>query len=141
MLKNKIVAGLIILVVLIGGWMLLKGGESQEPIGGAFTGTEEPKFTDPRSDEVAIVGKLGCLPLKSGAAPAGDTCIIGLLGDDAKFYALNTSKVEVIEKGINLETPVRLVGSLAKANTSNEEAGIFKYDGVLSVRVMQSEGN
>lgn len=138
MLKNKFVAGLIVLIVVVGGWMLLKGGNTEEPVGGAFVGTEEPKFTDPKENEIAVVGKFGCLPLKDGSTPEGDECIIGLLGDDSKFYAIDNSKVEVIEKGINLETSVRLVGVFAKTDTSSEEAGIFKYDGVLSVRVMQS---
>lgn len=141
MIKNKIVAGVIVLIVVVGGWMFLKGDKNEEPVGGAVVGTEEPKYTDPKDGEVALVGKLGCLPLKSGATPSGDDCIIGLLGADGKFYALDTAKVEVIEKGINLDTDVTLVGVYAKADANNEESGIFKYDGVLSVRVMQNASN
>lgn len=140
MSKNKIIIGIVVLVLLVGGWVLFRDGG--EDVGGALgPGQEEPKFTDPRSDEIAVEGKLDCLPLKSGAEPEGDECVIGLVGSDGKHYALDTSKVEVIEKGIGAETVVRLVGKYSAADTGSAEAGNFRYDGVLSVRVMQNQSN
>lgn len=139
-MSKKIAILLVIIAVAVGGYYLFKDRDNGQ-IGGAYTGGVEPKYTDPKEGEIAVEGKLGCLPLKSGETPSGDTCIVGLVGNDAKYYALDTSKVEIIEKGIDIDTTVRLVGKFTKADTGNEEAGIFTYDGVLSVRVMQNQSN
>lgn len=138
-MSKKIVIGLLVIAVAAGGYVLFKDKENGN-IGGAVVGPE-PKYTDPKDGEIAVEGKLGCLPLKSGEAPSDDQCIIGLVGNDGKYYAIDTSKVEIIEKGIGIDTTVRLVGKYAKADTGSEEAGIFSYDGVLTVRVMQNQSN
>lgn len=138
-MSKKIVIGLLVIIVAAGGYVLLKD-KNDGQIGGAVTG-EEKRYTDPQNGEIAVEGKLGCLPLKNGETPSGDTCIVGLVGNDGKYYALDTSKVEIIEKGIDIDTTVRLVGKYTKADTSSEEAGIFSYDGVLAVRVMQNQSN
>jgi hypothetical protein len=137
---SKKIGLLIVILVLVGGGLVLFKDRDSGQIGGAATG-EEKRYTDPQDGEIAVEGKLGCLPLKSGETPEGDTCIVGLVGGDGKFYALDTSKVEIIEKGIDIDTTVRLVGKYTKADTGNEEAGIFRYDGVLAVRVMQNQSN
>ncbi|MBX4195671.1 hypothetical protein KW796_01790 [Candidatus Parcubacteria bacterium] len=129
--------GLVVLVVLVGGWMLMRGDGEDD--GAPNNVTEEVPYTDPKGDEISVLGKLDCLPLQSGKVPTGDECIIGLKGSDGKFYALDTSKVEVIEKGIGLDTNVRVVGKFTGADQNSEEAKIYKYEGVLAARVLQNQ--
>lgn len=128
---------MIAVVLLLGGFLLFKGRDAGK-IGGSVT-SGELKRTDPRSGEIVVEGKLGCLPLKSGETPSGDTCIVGLVGNDNKYYAIDTANVEVLEKGIDIDTTVRIIGKYVEADTDNAEAGIFTYDGVITVRVMQNQ--
>jgi hypothetical protein len=136
-MSNKIIIGVVAVIVIGGAWYFMSRGDEQ--IGGAVTSPEqETKYTDPQSGEVALEGKLACTPLKSGEAVDADECVIGLQGNDGKFYALDTSAIEIISKGIDTNTNVRAVGSLTKVDSGSEEAGIFAYDGVIKARVLQA---
>lgn len=125
---KKILAG-IALVVIVAGALLFMGGNGNGNGG-------EAEVDEPRSGEVAVTGKLGCTPLRSGATPTAAECVLGLQGDDGKFYALDTSKVESTDTGIEPDSEIRIVGTYAPANTSSQEASVFRYDGVLTVRVL-----
>lgn len=136
-MNTKFITGLVVLVLIIGGFMFFNGDANND---GEVTGVppKEISLTDPKDGEIAVMGKLECVPLKSGVAPSGDNCVIGLHGDDGKFYAMDNSKVEIIGKGLNPEAPVRIVGKYTAVDNSSEEAGIFAYDGVMATRVMQA---
>lgn len=136
-MKN-IIIGVVAIVVIVGGaWYLMSRDGSD--IGGAVTTpADETKYTDPQEGEVALTGTLACTPLKSGEPVAAEECVIGLQGSDGKFYALDTSKIEIISKGIDPDTSVRAVGTLTNVDRDSEEAGIFAYDGVIKARVLQA---
>ena len=138
MSTNKIIGVVVVLVLIIGGLMYFNRGDSD--YAGEATGVapKETSASDPREGEKAFVGKLECVPLKTGATPSGDNCVIGLHGDDGKFYAMDNSKVEIIGKGLNPEGKVRIVGKYTATDSASEEAGIFAYDGVIATRVMQA---
>lgn len=137
--KSKLVWAVVVIVVVLVGWMLFKGDTA--PVAG--TPGENTEVTEsaaqPRAGETAVTGKLACTPLKSGAAPKADECVLGLNGSDGKFYALDTSKVESAESGINAESDITVVGVFTAVDADSEEAGIFKYDGVMAVRVMMAK--
>lgn len=138
--KNIIIGIVVVVLVGAGIWLFKGNGTGGEKIGGAVTSPEqEVKYTDPHDGETAIEGKLACTPLKSGAAVSPENCVIGLAGTDGKFYALDTSTIEIISKGISPDTEVRAVGKLTKVATGSEEAGIFAYDGVIKARVLQAK--
>jgi hypothetical protein len=138
-MNKNIIIGIVVIVLVALGFMLFKGGNGEE-VGGAITSPEqEVKYTDPHEGETATEGRLACTPLKSGEATSPENCVIGLQGADGKFYALDTSTVEIISKGINPDTDVRAVGKLTNVDRGSEEAGIFVYDGVIKVRVLQAK--
>lgn len=135
--KNKMVMGIAVVVLIVLGFVLFSGGD-KAPVKEGGVVSEVPKDTvvEPKSGEVVVTGKLGCTPLKSGATPSKDECVLGLVGNDAKFYALDYSKIETAEKGIETSEMVKAVGVFTKVDASSEEAGIFKYDGVMAVRLL-----
>ncbi len=136
--KNKVVLGVIVVVLVVLG-VTLFGGDKEEVenvnTGGNNEQSEEVSVK-PRSGEVLVTGKFGCTPLKSGATPTAAQCVLGLMGDDGKFYALDTSNIESAASNIDGNSSLKIVGVYTAINTSSEEAGVFKYDGVIAVRVM-----
>jgi hypothetical protein len=139
--KNKAVLGILVVIIVIGGFFLFKGGS--DSMGGENTGgssvvvdNADSIDTAPKSGEVALMGKFGCTPLKSGATPTQAECVLGLMGDDGKFYALDTSKVEQLDANVGPESGLKVVGVMTPVDANSEEAGIFKYDGVVAVRLL-----
>ena len=137
--KNKAVIGVIVVVVIVLGFLLFRGGGDSE---GAYVGNEDnasdtqTMSTEPKAGEIAVVGKLACTPLKSGGTPTQEECVLGLMGNDGKFYAIDTSKVESADKNIGPSSDVKIVGTYTAVAPNSEEAGIFRYDGVMAVRLM-----
>ena len=86
--------------------------------------------------EVVVTGVLDCTPLKSGEALAEGQCVMGLRGDDGRFYSLDISNMEDGREGDM--TRVKAVGTYAEADNSSEEVGVYRYDGVLTVRAIES---
>lgn len=135
--KNKILWAVVVVVVV--GWAVWHySGSAPSTDTGTNTQTEQPAVVDlnPKSGEIAVTGKLDCLPLKSGATPTSDNCIIGVKGDDGKIYALNTGSIESFDKGITQESSVKAIGAYAPADQTSDVAKIYKFDGVLTVRVL-----
>lgn len=136
-MNNKIILGVVALVVIVGGVYLYKN-KSSDTSGDVTVTPPAVVDANPKPGEIAAIGTIDCLPLQSGKTPTADQCILGLKGDDGKIYALVTSAVEEAEKGIGPNTKVRAIGTYAPADTTSEEAKIYKYDGVLNVRVLQN---
>lgn len=138
--KGKTIGIVVAVVVLVlVGWMLFKGEGANTNDGGTVVTEVESSAIEPKAGEIVVEGKFGCTPLKSGATPTASECVLGLMGSDGKFYALDTSKVESMDSDINQESTLQVVGVLTPVDTDSEEAGIFKYDGVMAVRVMASK--
>ncbi|MEK7194178.1 MAG: hypothetical protein AAB660_00620 [Patescibacteria group bacterium] len=136
--KNKLVVGVIVVVVILVGFLLFRGGGNKTT---TEIVTDENKAevvskAEPKAGEIAVVGKLGCTPLKSGATPTKDECILGLVGDDGKFYAFDTSKIEAADNGIVTDSSIRVIGIFSPVDLASDESGSFKYDGVMMVRLM-----
>lgn len=131
----------VIVVVLVGLYMLMGGSSSNNAPSNTNTNTtgQNTQQTDatPQAGEVAVDGRFNCLPLKGGKTPTADNCVLGIQGDDGKFYALDTSKIQSTDPNISAQGKVHAVGTLTPAS-SNAEAGNLMYDGVLAVRVMQA---
>ncbi|MBX4198970.1 hypothetical protein KW800_01690 [Candidatus Parcubacteria bacterium] len=136
---NKIIIGIVALVIIgVGAWYFISHKGNGEQIGGAVTSSApETKYTDPKQGEVAVVGAWDCLVRTDGSETTKDNCLFSLKGDDGKVYALDLSKVEVIGKGSDKAAKIRAVGTLGKSSES-DLSGIFNYDAVLAVRVIQS---
>ncbi len=134
--KNKMVLGVVLIVVVALGLVLFGGDKAPKTEGGVVGEVTETTNVEPKSGEIAVVGKLGCTPLKSGAQPTNEQCVLGLVGSDGKFYALEYSKLEMAESGIEPNSVVKVVGTYTKVDASSEEATVFKYDGVMAIRLM-----
>lgn len=134
--KSKLVWLVVVVVVVVGAWAVVRGNHAGAPANEETNNQQATVDTNPKAGEVAIVGKLGCMPLKSGKAPVGDECVLGLAGSDGMFYALNTSQIEAAGKGIEPNSTLKIVGKFTPVDTKSEEAGVYKYDGVIAVRVM-----
>lgn len=135
--KSKLVWLVVVVVVVVAGWAIVRGNKASAPTNEGTNNQQATVDTSPKAGEVAVVGKLGCMPLRSGKAPVGDECVLGLAGSDGKFYALNTSKIEAAGKGIEPNSTLKVVGTFTPIDTKSEEAGVYKYDGVLAVRIME----
>jgi hypothetical protein len=132
--KNKMVLAALALIVIVAGYAVFRGNGASN--GGDVEDEKTEVTAQPKSGEIAVVGKLACTPLKSGRTPSASECVLGLQGNDGKFYALDTSKVESAEKDIQPTSVIKVIGKYTPANTASEEAGIFRYDGVMAVRVI-----
>ena len=82
---------------------------------------------NPKPGEVVVSGVLECTPLKSGLAVGEGQCIMGLKGDDKKFYSLDTTKLEEAF-GTQLKSGVMIAGTYVPADTSSSEAGGYLSD-------------
>ena len=135
---NKIITLVVVLVIIGAGIWYWAGHRGSSDTGGALqAGQTEAKYTDPKDGEKAIVGTWGCLPLVSGEEPTKENCLLGVKGDDGKTYALDTSKIEIIGKDADKASKVRVVGTVASGGES-DLSGVFKYDSIVSVRVLQA---
>ncbi len=139
--KSGVVWVIIVVIVLVAGYFLFHGGNSSSTSNtntntSQTSGNTQTVSTTPQAGEVSVVGKLACTPLKSGATPTADQCLLGLQGNDGKFYALDTTKVASTDNNITPDSTVVAVGTFTASDPNNTESGIYKYDGVLAVRVM-----
>lgn len=138
--KNKVVIGVIVVILVVLGITLFGGDKvsNVDNMADNNSGEKQEVSLDLKSGEIAVVGKFGCTPLKSGKTPTKEECVLGLVGDDGKFYSLNTSKVESIGNGVQSAEKIKVIGTYTATNASSEEATVFKYDGVMAVRVMSA---
>jgi hypothetical protein len=136
MTRNLTIA-LAAVVIVGGGYFLYKNG-TPDLATNSVSDTAAVVNFEVRTGEVAVTGFFDCTPLKSGEPIKEGECVMGLKGDDGKFYALNTLNMEDARdnKTSNL-TRVRAVGSFTPADTTNKEVGNYKYDGVLTVRTIE----
>lgn len=135
---NKIITWVVVLAVIGAGIWYWAGHKGNDDQGGALqAGQQEAKYTDPKDGEVAVVGTWECLPLASGEEVTKENCLLGVKGDDGKFYALDTSKVEIIGKDVDKASKVRIVGT-SSSGSSSDLSGVFKYEAIVAVRVLQA---
>lgn len=120
--KNRTVAALVLLLVLLlGGWLVMRGGDND----GEIKENESSEVAEVKTGEIKVEGVIACLP-NSGT---GENCVKGVKGDDNKMYALN------IFTDLKIGAKVTAYGKYEPA-TKNAEAGTFQYDGVLDVRTL-----
>lgn len=128
--KNKIIALVLLVLILVGGFLLFRGGDSEDR-----ESNEPAKSAELRGGEIKVSGTISCLPYKS---TGGDqTCVKALKGDDGKVYALNTINSKGSEANMEQGTKVTAVGVFEAANTSVDDSSVFSYDGVLVVRLLE----
>lgn len=136
--RNLFVA-LVAVVVLATGVVIRTGYDDS----GADNNTNEVANTaavvnfSPRDGEMIVSGSLDCLPLSSGVPLAEGECVMGLRGDDGRFYSLDTLNMEDAWAG-GASGRVNVIGSFESADSGNEEAGGYAYNGVIRVRAIQS---
>ncbi|MDB5194679.1 MAG: hypothetical protein JWN50_693 [Parcubacteria group bacterium] len=99
--------------------------------------TTDTVLAQPTAKESVIMGKLNCLSFKSGEAVTDDNCVMGLISDDGKSYALDTTKLTIISKTLAVKDEVRAVGVLSAPNSSTDEGTAFAVSGVLQARAIQ----
>lgn len=127
MQKNKILLGVIAVVLLVGGfWLFTRGGDenitpSPDVVAGALEG------------EIVVKGEIACLPYFVNVS--GQACVKGVK-DGGKVYALNSIAVDGLEQDMEEGTKVTAIGVFEPA-VKDKEANVFDYDGVLTVRVLE----
>jgi hypothetical protein len=121
--QNKALWVLILLLVL-GGYFLFRGGDASDR-----EMPREDEEVEVGEDEISVNGTITCLTFRS-ATPEQD-CVKALKGDDNKMYALNSTGVNGAELSMPEGTKVTAVGVFEPANTSVDDASVFRYDGVL----------
>lgn len=114
----------LVLVLVIGGFFLFGNSNDRNSGGGSDNGE-----TELREGEISVSGVIACLPYKS--ATPGQGCVKAVKGDDGKMYALNSIKVNGIENTMNEGQKVTAIGEFEPADTSVDDASVFRYDGVL----------
>lgn len=119
--KNKLFLG-VLLVVAIGGFFLFSGSDNNDV-------ERENDEVELREDEISVAGVIACLPYR--AATPGQGCVKGVKGDDGKMYALNSIALNGIENTMSEGQKVTAIGEFEPANTSVDDASVFRYDGVL----------
>src|SRR4051812_13034459 len=118
---NKIIIGIVVLILIgAGAWYFTSHKGAGEDVGGAVTVNQpETKYTDPKEEEVAVIGAWDCLVRTDGTETTKDNCVFSLKGDDGKVYALDLSKIEVLGKGSDKALKIEAVGTLAKNSESD----------------------
>lgn len=130
--KNKLVIFLLVVVLVAGGLVLFKGNGEKT----SSAGPETVVNSQPQSGEITVNGTISCLPYVISIE--GESCVKALKGDDGKVYALNSLKVGGKESQMSEGTKVTAIGTFDKADTSVDDAKVFKYDGVLNLRVLNT---
>lgn len=125
----------VVAIALIGGGYLLKNSGVPQVATNTDANLALVSF-EPRTGEIDATGSLACTPYKSGAEIKAGECIMGLRGDDGKFYSLDTTKMENA-RGENL-SKVRVIGTFVATDTENPEVGDYAYDGVITVRAIEA---
>ncbi len=128
--KNKkafnALAGLLVLGALVWGVKAVRGRDHSDDV-----------LIEAEAGESVLTGTFTCLTLKNGEPVTDANCVMGLLSDDKKIYALNSTKVDIISKTIGVKDRVRIVGKLSSPNLKVDEGNAFKIDGVMDVRAIQ----
>ena len=127
MQKNKILWGIIVLVVVLGGvWLVVRGGgDDVAPSAEVEAGAQE--------GEIVVRGEIVCLPYFIEVS--GQGCVKGVEGG-GKVYALNSMAIDNPENDMEEGTKVTAIGVFEPA-VKDKEANVFDYDGVLVVRVLE----
>ncbi len=134
-MQKSLLLGLGSLVLIAGGYLLYRDVPTLVQESESVNTASVINF-EPREGEISITGVFDCTPKKDNKPILEGECVMGLKGDDGKFYSLDTSTMEDA-KGENL-VRVRAIGVFTPADSSNEEVGDYQYDGVLTVRTIES---
>lgn len=130
MAKNRIFLVVLVLALLVGGFFAFRGNNSEE-----YVDDEPSTSLKAEAGEIEVLGVISCLPYSRGSSDAD--CVKALKGDDGKTYALNSVKVDGIERTMPEGTEVLAIGVFEPANTTIDESSAFSYDGVLVVRILK----
>jgi hypothetical protein len=133
-MKNLFV-GLLIVLALVGGAYVIKRTSTSS--NARTVDTTDTVLAEPTPKESVIVGKLNCLPFKNHEPVTDANCVMGLIGDDGKAYSLDTTKLTIISKTLQVQDRVRAVGVLSAPNSSTDEGTAFAINGVLQARAIQ----
>jgi hypothetical protein len=133
--KNKVVIGVSLAVLVILLAVIIKSGSTIIP------NTKPVDLTDsvaalPKSTETLITGKLNCLPFRNKQEITTENCVLGLISDDGKAYALDTVGITILSKTLKPQDEVRVVGTLETPAAAVSE-NAFDIVGVLAVRALQ----
>lgn len=130
---KNIIIGLILVIILAGVFFYMQRPASRDT--GEVENAAAAIASDVMPGEVEVVGSLACTPLVNGEALQEGECVMGLMGDDGMFYALDTMGLEIVED-TNLDGKVRVVGGYSP-KADSEETGMYDYEGVIKVRSLK----
>lgn len=125
---RNIAIGLALLAV-VGGFLVFRDGSSE-----TYSGNDDAS-AKLKDNEIQVTGVIACLPYNAGVSATD--CVKSIRGDDGKVYALNTIKINGAERNYAEGQKVLAIGVYEPANTSVDDASVFKYDGVLVVRSLK----
>ncbi len=134
-MKNLIV-GILLVAALAGGAFIIKRTTTTGALPRTVDTTDSVP-AEPTSKESVVTGKLNCLPFKNHEPVTDANCVMGLISDDGKAYSLDTTKLTIISKTLEVKDRVRAVGILSAPNSSTDEGTAFAIDGVLQARAIQ----
>lgn len=121
-------------VLIIGGLIYYaKSQDSYIPL------VNNPVSFEPKEGEISVTGQFACLPYQPESPSINQECVLGIKGNDDLMYALDTTRVVHRVRDLSEGGEVTAVGSFFPVNRESEEAGVFIYDGVLSVRVLRTQ--
>ncbi len=117
------------LLLVVVGYFLFRNGHHH-----ASSSLQES--SEVRSGEIEVKGVIACLPYR--IATRGQECVKSIKGDDGKNYALNSTDVKGVESTMAEGTKVVGIGTFEEANTSVDDSSVFRYDGVLVLRSLNT---
>jgi hypothetical protein len=131
--KNKITLAVALLIVLVVGGIIVSKTRNGEGASRMQVAEESQLQAGP----VEVRGTVECLPYMRGGAD--QECVNGLLGEDGNFYALSFASPRGVDRNIGRGSEVLVKGTYAPADTSSEESGVFRYEGVITVTSIVSQ--
>lgn len=134
--QNKILIAVLVLLVLIGGWFLFFGNDSdaKEQV---LNNDKASSALENHEDGVRVVGQIECLPYRKSTDDEG--CVKGIKDEEGRYFALSSIAVKGVENTMPLGTPVVATGVFEPADTSNKESSVFSYEGVLVLKTLKRE--
>jgi hypothetical protein len=131
--RRGLIITVLILVVLLGGLLYWKRHSTN-----ATGPSSSLSSADLRPHEVLVKGTIECLPYKATSPSIDQECVKGIRGSDGKIYALDSTLVNGREELMSVGTPVQAIGIYTPAAAGSEELGVWNYDGVLQVRILNT---
>ena len=130
--KTILIALLALLLIGVGVFLFKGGSDSDES-----SNNDDSSAVTVEKGETEVTGTIACLPYR--ITIVGQECVKGVKGDDGKMYALNSISVNAIENTMSEGMKVVAIGVFQPANREVDDSSVFKYDGVLVIRILEKQ--